>query len=498
MKIGLSRLRFARPVSLLGLVGGWLLSLSGSAAAEVRRPNILFLISDDQRPDTVGALGNSAIRTPNLDRLVRSGTAFTRAIAAYPICHVSRAEILTGTCAFRNGVGYRGTTIDPSLATWAGTFRAAGYHTWFVGKWHNDGQPKDRGYDETRGLYTAGGGGKEQRAKYLDHAGRAATGYTGWTFKSDDGKPEPEKGIGLTPDISRHFADAAIGFIERKPAEPFFLHVAFTAPHDPRLIPPGWEGRYEPAKMALPKNFLAEHPFDHGNLKGRDEVLLAMPRQPDEVRAELAAYYAVISALDEQIGRIVSALQTTGQLDHTLIIFTTDQGLAVGSHGLMGKQNMYEHTLGVPLIFRGPGVPQGERREAQCYLRDLFPTACDFAGIPTPDTVQSRSLLPALRDAQKQVHPFVVGYFTDTQRAIREGPWKLVLYPQVKRTQLFDLAHDPDEMTDLSAQPEHAGRVTDLHGKLVAWLKENADPNVDAVAAMPTAAAARNVEGAAK
>jgi len=468
---------------------GWILSIVlfvGFGSAEARQPNILFIMTDDQRPDTIAALGNPAIRTPNLDGLVQGGTAFTRAIAAYPVCHVSRAEVLTGTSAFRNGIGYHNRIIDPVLATWAGTFRAAGYQTWFVGKWHNDGQPKQRGYEETHGLYTAGGGGTEQRSPYLDHAGSPGTGYTGWTFKTDDGKPELEKGIGLTSDISRYFADAAIEFIERKTAEPFFLHVAFTAPHDPRILPPSGSHVYVAEKMILPKNFRADHPFDHGNFKGRDEVLLAIPRQPEEVRAELAAYYAVISALDEQIGRMIAALKATGQLENTLIIFTTDQGLALGSHGLMGKQNMYEHTLGVPLIFNGPGVPKGGRRETACYLRDLFPTACEFVGITIPESVEARSLMPALRDARQSIHPNLVSYFTDTQRAIREGPWKLVLYLKANQTQLFDLANDPDEIHDLSAIPEKAARIADLRGKLTTWLTEHADPNLAAVLEMET------------
>jgi arylsulfatase A-like enzyme len=446
----------------------------------------LFLLSDDQRPDTIAALGNPVIQTPNLDRLARGGTAFMRAVAAYPICYVSRAEILTGVCAFRNQVGYPGNKVDPSLATWAGTLHAAGYHTWFVGKWDTPGAPKTHGFEETRGLYTSGGGAKAATSpSYVDYAGRPATGYRGYTFKSDDGQALPELGVGLTPDISRLFANAAIELIERKPADPFYLEVAFTAPHDPRLLPPGWEKKYDPQAMPLPKNFLPVHPFDHGNAGGRDEVLLSSPRRPEEVRAELAAYYAAISGLDEQVGRIVETLKSTGQLDNTIIIYTSDQGLAVGSHGLLGKQNLYEHTFGVPLIFSGPGIPQGERRDAQCYLRDLFPTTCEMAGIPIPASVQGRSLVPALRDPSKSVYPFLVGYYTDTQRGIREGGWKLILYPKAKRIQLFNVVDDPNELHDLSASADQAGRIKALRQKLLAWLKENGDPNVESFAGMP-------------
>ncbi|MCX6906861.1 MAG: sulfatase-like hydrolase/transferase, partial [Verrucomicrobia bacterium] len=241
------------------------------------RPNFLVIISDDQRPDTIHALGNRVIRTPHLDSLVSGGTAFTRATAAYPICVASRAEILTGVCSFRNGVPYGSGKLRLGLAFWADTLRQAGYRTWYVGKWHNDGTPKTRGYEESRGLYTGGGGGKEQMLP-RDWADREVTGYRGWTFKTDDGRAEPERGVGLTPDISRRFADAAVELINRRATEPFFLHVNFTAPHDPLIIPPGYAGRYDPQKIPLPPNFLPEHPFDHGNLRGRDEQLWPWPR----------------------------------------------------------------------------------------------------------------------------------------------------------------------------------------------------------------------------
>jgi arylsulfatase A-like enzyme len=461
-------------LQVLALAGLIAFAAAPSAAAE--RPNFIFLLADDMRPDCIGALGHPVIKTPNLDALVRDGLVFTRAVAAYPICNVSRAEILTGTTAFRNGVGYRGSKIDPSLKTWAATLRDAGYHTWECGKWHNDGQPTSRGYEETRGLFTAGGLPKDSPLEPLpDHAGRPATGYVGYTFKTDDGKVELDKGVGLTPLTSRYIADAAIEFINRKSAKPFFLHVNFTAPHDPRLFPPGYEHFYNPAQIPLPKNFRPQHPFDHGNLLGRDEVLLPKPLDRAELREELAAYYALISDLDGQIGRIVAALRANGQLDHTVIIFASDQGMAMGSHGLLGKQNLYEHTFGVPLIFRGPGIPNGMRTNADCYLRDLFPTTCDLAGIPIPNTVQARSLAPVLRGHADSIYDFVIGYFTDTQRAIRAGDWKLIEYPRIMKTQLFNLHADPDELNDLSGKPEDAEVEKRLRLQLHTWLKENGD-----------------------
>jgi choline-sulfatase len=462
------RLLVALGVAALGI------QAAGMVRAAERRPNIVFLLTDDQRPDTIAALGNEVIQTPHLDRLVREGVAFTRAVCANPICTPSRAEILTGCNGFRSGVIDFGRKIDPALATWPKTFRAAGYHTWYVGKWHNDGRPIERGYEESLGLFMGGGG--RWAKDTVDFKGTNVTGYRGWVFQTDDGQKFPEKGVGLTPDISRHFASAAIEFIHRRGDEPFFLHVNFTAPHDPLLLPPRYERTYRGADMPLPPNFLPEHPFDHGNFSGRDEQLLPWPRTEAMVRDVTAAYYAVISHLDEQIGRILAALDKTGQADNTIVIFSSDHGLAVGSHGLRGKQNMYEHTVGVPLIVRGPGIPRGVRSAAQVYLRDLFPTACDWAGLAIPETVQGKSFVPVVDGRQEEIHPHVVCYFRDKQRMIRTDRWKLIHYLHIDRWQLFDLQADPHEKTDLSQLPAHAGVLSDLQGKLADWQSAAGDP----------------------
>jgi len=286
--------------------------------------------------------------------------------------------------------------------------------------------------------------------------------------------------VGLTPEIDKEFADAAIRFIKRKPEKPFFLHVNFTAPHDPLLMPPGYEERYDPEKMPLPPNFLARHPFDHGNFKGRDEMLLPWPRTPKDVREDLAVYYAVISHMDEQIGRILEALEQTGQKDETIVIFTSDQGLAMGSHGLRGKQNMYEHTVGTPLVWRGPGIPKGQRTNAQCYLRDLYPTICELVGIDIPPTVQGHSLVPVIRGEKESIYSCVFGHFKDAQRMIRIDRWKLIHYPKIHKFQLFDLANDPHELSNLAENPEHAALMRQLYDRLRAWQKDVGDPAVTA------------------
>lgn len=441
-----------------------------------KRPNIVFLLSDDQRPDTIGALGNSIIKTPHLDQLVKQGTSFTRAVCANPICTPSRAEILTGVSGFHNGSMDFGKPIKKELPTWATTMHNAGYNSWYVGKWHNDGKPIIRGYDETLGLFT-GGGGRWSVPSY-DGNGVLITGYRGWIFQDDKRNFFPEKGVGLSSNISEHFADAAIEFIERKHTKPYFLHVCFTAPHDPLFVPIGYEQYYDPDKIPVPANFRGEHPFEHGNQYGRDEVLLPFPRTKKVVQHDLSLYYSVISHLDAQVGRIVNALKKTGQWDNTILIYSSDHGLAMGSHGLRGKQNMYEHTVGVPMILVGPGITADQRSEVQCYLRDLYPTACDLAGVDIPQSVQGKSLKPALKGNQNQIYDEVYCYFRNYQRMIRNDRWKLIVYPHLKRVQLFDLKKDPFEQHDLSEDPAHQQIRTTLHRKLNTWRKQQNDSSL--------------------
>ncbi|MEM7144127.1 MAG: sulfatase-like hydrolase/transferase [Verrucomicrobiota bacterium] len=468
--------------SLVGVVTT--LCISCAPLLATKGTNFLVIVSDDQRPDTIAAHGNPRIQTPHLDQLARNGLTFTKAVCANPICVASRAELLTGTSGFTNGVmAMPGQKSNPAtLPSWARTFSDAGYRTGYIGKWHTSGRPLDWGFKKTIGLY-GNGGGRSPETK-VDWKGSEITGYRGWIFQSNDGKEKyPARGIGLTPRTSEYIADDAIKFISQKSTQPFFVHVNFTAPHDPLLTPPAWKDAYNPEAMEIPPNFLPEHPFDHGNFNGRDENLLPWPRTAPMVQDLLRMYYTVISDMDAQIGRILDALDKSGKSQDTIVIFTSDHGIAVGSHGLRGKQNMYEHTINVPLIVSGPGIKgDGRQTNAQVYLRDLFPTTCDVAGLTVPPGVEGISFAAVLKGTQDKAHDHIFGYFRDSQRMIRNERFKLIYYPLLDQYQFFDLITDPYETTNLATSQgaTHREAFSQLKNKLTAWREDHPMPKIPA------------------
>jgi arylsulfatase A-like enzyme len=424
--------------------------------AAPKRPNVLFLLADDQRADTSAALGNRHIRTPNLDRLVHQGTVCTRAYCMGAqqgaVCVPSRAMIMSGRTLFRAHADLK------DQGTWPEQFGKAGYTTFMTGKWHNGPESARRSFAQGKAVFF-GGMGDPYQLPVEDF------GPDGVTNQRPSGKHSVEL-----------FADCAIDFLKgHKGDRPFLCYVAFNAPHDPRVAPEEYHEEYRAHQPPLPPNFLPEHPFNNGDLIGRDERLAPWPRTPEVVRRHLADYYASITFLDAQVGRILDALEQTGQAENTLVVYSSDHGLAIGSHGLFGKQNLYDHSMHSPLLFAGPGVPQGKQTDALCYLLDIFPTLGDMAGVAGPEGSEGKSLVPVLTGKAAAVRDSIFTAYRTVQRAVRDDRWKLIVYPQVNKVQLFDLRDDPAEMHDLAADKDHAAEVRRLTALLKAQQEQLGD-----------------------
>ncbi|MBI3874501.1 MAG: sulfatase-like hydrolase/transferase, partial [Verrucomicrobia bacterium] len=374
------------------------------------KPNVLFLFADDMRYDSVAALGNPFVKTPTLDSLVRRGFVFNNAYCLGgnigAVCTPSRNMLLSVS------------------------MRDAGYETYHQGK--------------------KGNSALLIQAKFEHNL------YINENLDRTNGEP------------GRMISDDVVKFLkERKADRPFFMYLAFANPHDPRVAAGNYMNLYQRDKVPLPKNWLPVHPFDNGDMTVRDEKLLPWPRTEAGLRATLHEYYAVITAMDGYMGRILATLRELGQLDNTIVIFSADQGIAVGSHGLLGKQNLYDAGMKVPLVFAGPGIPH-DRSDALIYLLDLYPTICDFADAARPAGIDGVSFKPVIEGKAKSERSELFFAYRHVQRAWRDERWKLIRYPDVNVTQLFDLQNDPEEMRDLANDPAHAPRVAQLMAKLAA------------------------------
>ena len=259
------------------------------------------------------------------------------------------------------------------------------------------------------------------------------------------------------------FADAAIRFVESaSEQQPFFLYVSLMAPHDTRNPPEAYREMYYKKLPPLPENFLPLHPFRNGpaTMMGRDEALAPWPRTPEVVRDQLAEYYGLITHLDEQVGRVIKALDNSPHANNTIVIYTADHGLGIGSHGLMGKQNVYEQSMRCPLIVRGPGVPAGKQTEAFTYIHDLHATLLSAAGLTPSAPIDGKDLSVLWTGEQQAVRNRIFLPFQDNQRAVNDGRWKLHVYPQINHRLLFDLKNDPHETKNLAEDPKYADEVT--------------------------------------
>ncbi|MBR0536238.1 MAG: sulfatase-like hydrolase/transferase [Clostridia bacterium] len=446
----------------------------------MKKTNVLFIITDDQRFDTIHALGNDEIITPNLDRLVERGTAFTRAHIAGgtcgAVCMPSRAMVLSGRNPFH--LEELGGNIPSQHKTIGEVFKANGYETIGLGKWHNGCPAYARSFTQGAKIFFGG---------MWDHWNVPTCRYdpTGEydnviNFVVDffkDNEPLAQHCDEFSPGkhSSTLLTDAAIDLLKENAGKdkPFFMYLAYLAPHDPRTMPDSFREMYDPEKIKLPPNFQEVIDTNYPLMVHRDEHLAAYPRKESEIKKHIAEYFAMITHLDSEIGRLLDALRESGEEENTIVVFTGDNGLAVGQHGWLGKEDIYEHGVRVPLVMAGPGIAENKRNEAYVYLYDIFPTLCEKLGIEIPESVDGQSfaqLLDGEHGESQRDELYLI--FDEFVRGVKDNNYKLIEYrngdnEDDKWTFLYDIKNDPWETNNLAASEEYKNKIKELREKIM-------------------------------
>ncbi|MGH8021221.1 MAG: sulfatase-like hydrolase/transferase [Opitutaceae bacterium] len=475
------------------LIGSPLVAATGAG----RRPNILFIIVDDQSPFDLKIYNPaSPLQTPSLDRLAAGGIvlhgAYHMGSFSGAVCSPSRHMIMSGRTVWhlpKAPLAKERELCPPDLGqyTLPAVFNRAGYATMRTCKTGNSCEDANRLF-----------------AVRKDAMKRGDTDETG----------------------SAWHAEQVLEYLGRRetmhdPA-PFLIYFGFSHPHDPRNGKPRLLAKYgavnhtdpgelppkNPKAPKLPVNYLPAHPFPHGHPGLRDEVAVSgawEKRDERTIRNELGREFACCENIDTQIGRVFAKLEAMGELENTYIIYTSDHGIAIGRHGLMGKQNLYEHTWRVPFIARGPGIGPGTRAQGNIYLLDVLATLCDLAGIEAPETNEGISFKPVLEGRRSTIRDVLYGVYSGGtkpgMRSVKKGDWKLIkcdaLNGAVRKTRLFDLAENPwgllDEHHDasvialtgnrpaprqynLAKDPRHAAKLAEMEALLLSEMRRLDDP----------------------
>ena len=441
-------------ISLFSIVLMFLGILLSCQKEEVKKPNILFIITDDQDAKTLGVYGDNDCDTPNIDKLASEGLTLTSAyhMGSFraAVCTPSRCMLMTGRNVWETqnlNVNYpplnyihkmeenyaKISPKDPSYYSLPALFKRAGYYTFRTCKRGNSYEGANLLFDERYD--------KTNRSSENENA-------------------------------SQWHSDKVIDYLDRRidqpTDQPFLIYLGFSHPHDPRrgkpallekygAINPGPPKTVNPRSPKLPINYLPAHPFEEGHPDLRDENSVeGVMKKRDEatIRNERGKELATIEDIDTQIGRVLKKLDATGELENTYIFFVSDHGIAVGKHGLMGKQNLYEHSLKIPFIIKGPNIESNRKAKGNIYLSDVLPTLCDLVGIDIPESIYGKSFKSVISGKRNTVRDVINGVYSGGTkpgiRSVKKGDWKLIKYDvmngKIQKTQLFNLKDNPNEL----------------------------------------------------
>ena len=421
-----------------------------AAPRAARPPNILFIVPDQLRAQAIGCAGNPDVRTPNLDRLAAEGLVFNQAFANSPVCCPARAIMLTGKYAHRNGMTANDLRLRESETTLAEVLQADGYRTGFIGKWHLDGGRREPGFVPP--------GARRQGFDYWAASECSHDHFNNYYFR--DG-PTP---IPLGKYEVEGWTDLAVEFLRRQEERPFFLMLMMGPPHDPYKGPPRYESLYDPARLAMRPNWVEGIPMGS--------------------RQDIASYYAQITAIDDQVGRLMSVLEELHLRDETIVVFTSDHGDMLGSQGQRLKRKPWEESIRVPCFVSCSGrVRAGARTDAIITHVDMAPTVLGLCGLRIPAGMQGTDMSGVVRgrsgrgpdSAFFQIFGPYNGDSTPFGwRGVRTG-WYMYVRSQQHPWMLFDLERDPYQLRNLAGDPAAASVQADMEKKLRGWMKRTGD-----------------------
>lgn len=434
----------------------------------MRPTNVLFILSDEHQRDIAGCYGDRLVKTPNLDRLAAGGARFTNAYTPCPICVPARAALATGRWVHQTGAWDNAFPYHGEIPSWHHRLRDAGHRVSLIGKLHFRSADDDNGFtEEILPLHVLNGEGDLLGMIRNPPAPRGGMP----AMAADAGA-----GSSTYNDYDRDIAGAACAWLKQRaqerPDKPWVLFVSFVRPHFPLIAPEEFFALYRPDEMPWPRLFEKGRKPDHSAVLALRECMNYGDYFDDEtIRRAVTAYYALVTYLDHNIGRVLDALREAGFADTTRIIYSSDHGDNVGARGLWGKSVMYEESAAIPFIAAGPDVPKGGVIDTPVSLVDIYASILGAAGVPEhPDDADlpSRSIWPIIagetpeRTILSEYHAVasITGFFM-----IRHGRWKYTYYVG-HRPELFDLDSDPGETTDLALEPDHAEVLAECEAKL--------------------------------